>query len=293
LKSKTYLFLFILLIGIGAGVVFAHQTADVPEKETDSVQNTPPIQQETINTLILGTDAEGLRTDVMILSSFDRERHTLKLLSIPRDTRVRLGKSYKKINAAHAITGENGKMKGPVGSAQAVTDLTGVPVHYYVEFSFDAFEKTIDALGGVDFDVPCNMSYRDPEQNLNIHLKKGYQHLDGESAQQLLRFRKYREGDIKRIQVQQDFLHALAQQKLTPSLIGKLPKLYQQLKAEIKTNLTLSDIIKYLPDVKELSAQQIETYQLPGNYNDTDYDASYWICDKSKMKALLETEFGY
>ena len=134
------------------------------------------------------------------------------MLSIPRDTRMYIGSKYQKINAAYAMRTKEGKIKGPNGTIDAVTRLTGIPINYYVEFSFDAFRETIDALDGVDFYVPQRMVYRDPEQGLYINLSKGQQLLDGDKAEQLVRFRQYPEGDIKRVQVQQDFIRAVAAQ---------------------------------------------------------------------------------
>lgn len=253
-----------------------------------------PVDKATgkINVLVLGVDKDGLRTDTIIIASYDLDENKVKMLSIPRDTRMYVGSKYQKINAAHAIS-QSGKIKGPQGSIEAVTRLTSIPINYYVEFSCNAFRNTIDALGGVDFDVPRDMDYEDPAQDLYIHLKQGYQHLDGEKAEQLVRFRRYPEGDIARVRMQQQFISAVAEQKLNAGIITKLPEIYNVLKEDIKTNFTVMDITKYINNLKELSSENIQMFQLPGQFGGAEYKVSYWVPNMDEIKTLVETEFGY
>ncbi|MDY3929773.1 MAG: LCP family protein [Clostridia bacterium] len=255
---------------------------------------TEPVDEVTgkINVLILGVDNEGLRTDTIMVASYDTDDHKMNILSIPRDTRMYVGTKYQKINAAHAIT-KNGKIAGPQGSIEAVTRLTGIPINYYVEFSFSAFRETIDALGGVYYNVPQNMNYEDPVQDLYIHLTSGYQLLDGDKAEQLVRFRQYPQGDIKRVEVQQDFIKALAEQKMNASIVTKLPDLYKTVSKNVKTNFSVSDITKYAPTLLDLRMEDIVTYSLPGEYSGSEYSASYWLADMNELKNLIETTFGY
>ena len=246
-----------------------------------------------VNVLILGVDKEGLRTDTIIVASFDTDDSTVNMLSIPRDTRIYAGSKYQKINAAHALTGANGKIKGPQGSIEAVSRLTGIPINYYVEFSFDAFKETIDALGGIYFDVPQNMKYSDPTQGLYINLQKGYQFLDGDKAEQLVRFRSYPEGDIKRVRVQQSFIQEVANQKLNVGIVSKIPDLFKTLSKNIDTNFTLRDVTKYATALLKLDTGSINMYQLPGEYSQGQYTASYWLANMDEISALVEGTFGY
>lgn len=282
----TMVLLFVAALGFGG--FFA------PAEEEPEDSYTVPVDKATgkINVLVLGVDKDGLRTDTMIVANYDLDTNTVKLLSIPRDTRMYIGNKYQKINAAHALS-QNGKIKGVQGSIEAVTRLTAIPINYYVEFSFNAFRNTIDALGGIDFDVPQNMNYEDPVQDLYIHLKKGYQHLDGDKAEQLVRFRRYPMGDLGRVEMQQAFIKALAEQKLNMGIVDKLPDLYNVLKEDITTNFTLLDMTKYANNLKELSTENITMFQLPGNFSGGEYAASYWIADMDQVKTLIETEFGY
>ena len=295
-KSRKKLLIFtvsiitvmaVFFVALGFGGFFNPST----EIDEDYVM---PVDKATgkINVLVLGVDKDGLRTDTIIVASYDLDDNTVKLLSIPRDTRMYIGNRYQKINAAHAIS-QSGKIKGPQGSIEAVSRLTGIPINYYVEFSFDAFKNTIDALGGVDFDVPQDMNYEDPVQDLYIHLKKGYQHLDGDKAEQFVRFRKYPMGDIARVEAQQAFIKALAEQKLNLSILENVPELFGVISNDINTNFTLIDVMKYVNNLKELSADNITMYPLPGNFGGGEYTTSYWIADMDAVKTLIETEFGY
>ncbi|MCH5185520.1 MAG: LCP family protein [Oscillospiraceae bacterium] len=288
---------FFVAMGFGFSSYMGHSLSpspavtDEPEITDDSLV---PVDKATgkINILLLGVDVEGLRTDTIIVLSYDLDEGKVNMLSVPRDTRMYVGKKYQKINASHAIT-QSGNIKGPQGSIEAVTRLTGIPINYYVEFSFSAFRNTIDSLGGVYFDVPRDMNYEDPVQDLYIHLKKGYQLLDGDKSEQLVRFRRYAMGDIERVEMQQKFISALLEQKLRPETLKNLPALFEQWKNDIDTNLSIADMLKLIPNISDLSTENIKMYSVPGHYNDTDYGASYWIANMKELAALVETEFEY
>ncbi len=272
---------------------------------------TAPIADGKINVLLMGVDQEGLRTDAIMLASYNTETKQVTMLSIPRDTRMYIGSRYQKINAAHAITGGSGKIAGPQGTIEAVGRLTGVPINYYVEFSFDAIADVMDQLGPVTFDVPdvcgngSGMVYDDPAQDLHINIPAGEQQLDGEQIVHLLRFRKgnydnktksrpqYVNGDIGRIEMQQNFLKALVDQKLDATLILKLPAIFKEISSGIKTNFTVGDVIKYAQYLTDFKSTGINTISLPGHGSGDEYDASYWICDLDATRDIIENDFGY
>lgn len=253
-----------------------------------------PVDKATgkVNVLLLGVDADGLRTDTIILATYDLDENEINMLSIPRDTRMYIGNKFQKINSAHAMT-KNGKIVGAEGTIEAVTRLTGIPINYYIEFSCEAFRNTIDALGGVDFDVPQRMKYSDPAQDLYIDLEAGYQHLDGDKAEQFVRFRHYPRGDIARVEAQQAFMKALAEQKLNLGILANAADLYKVVQNDIKTNFTLKTAMQYVPNLKELSAENIHAYQLPGDFSGGEYSASYWIADIDQIRELVQTVFEY
>lgn len=275
-----------LIIVCASFAATRRMTAGQPEQTVQPAQETQaPKQTGKMNILILGVDKDQTRADTIMAVSCNLDENYIRILSVPRDTRVYFGGDHHKINAAYG--------RGVQQIKETVTALTGIPFDRYMVFTTDAFRDVIDALGGVWFDVPRDMNYRDPKQNLTISLKKGYQLLDGDKAEQLVRFRRYPEGDIARIHMQQKFFAALAEQKLNKSIITNLPRLYGALSKNITTDISISDIMKYLPNMSDLSAENVSIHDLPGNYNDTDYGASYWICDKMKTKELVRAEFGY
>ncbi len=258
-----------------------------------------------INLLLLGVDNEGLRTDAMMVASYDFDNGHVNLLSVPRDTKVYVTNRsvYRKINEVHAMHGEDGEILGPEGSAEVVTQVTGIPINYYLEFSFTAIDNFMNILGPVKYDVPDvegngkGMNYDDPVQDLHIHLKPGMQELTGNQVQQFLRYRKSNSGtqdgsDLSRIARQQDFVKAVIDQKVNVGLLTKIPEIFRQMKKELKTNLSIGDVAKYVRYLKDLRSENVSTFQLPG---EDKYIGGGWyhVLDEEAAKTLIEQEFGY
>ncbi len=263
---------------------------DVEEiEEEDYLED---IANERINVLVLGMDKPGLRSDTIMLISYDMEAQEVNLMSIPRDTVMYVGSSYQKINAAYSTRNSKGEMIGVHGVIEAVTRLTGIPIHYYVEFDFDAFRETIDILGGVEFDVPQRMKYSDPYQDMYIDLQSGLQILDGDKAEQLVCFRSYPRGDIQRIETQQAFLKAIIEQKLNADVIDKIPEMFDELADDIKTNFTPMEVAKYGMSLMSLPPENINMYTLPGRFSEYgEYDFSCWVADTDEIRELAEYAF--
>ena len=290
-KKKVAIFtVSLLVIALTSVFMLSFGGENIEEEEVEVVE----VEKETgkINFLLAGVDKEASLTDTIMIASFDLDSAAVDILSIPRDTRMYVGGRYQKINAAYAIR-KDGKKKGVNGTIEAVSRLTKIPINYYVEFNLKAFREAIDAVDGVYFDVPQNMNYDDPEQGLSIHLKKGYQLLDGNKAEQLVRFRNYPMGDIDRTKVQQNFIKALAEQKLNVSIIENIPDIYKTISENIKTNLELTDIARYMVNLSDLTAENVKVHELPGVANSTDYGASYWIVNMEELSSLVELVFGY
>lgn len=264
-----------------------------------------------INVLLMGVDIEGYHTDAMMLVSFDTTTKDVKMLSIPRDTRMYIGSRYQKINAAYAIGGMTGNLAGPEGTIEAVTRLTGVPINYYIAFTFEAIEHLIDELGPIEFTIPdlygdgVGMNYTDPGQDLYIRLPPGDYELNGEQVVWLLRYRKnndpdtlkvtdsYLDGDRGRVEMQQQFLQAVVDQKLNAGLIAKIPAIFKVLSNEIDTNFTVSDVISYAGYLSGFTSDKIDAFSLPGESNDEDYGSSYWIADMAAVQQMVREKFGY
>ena len=199
-KFRGYLnvLLLIILAFVSAGLgIWLGQLFGKPVDENISVSAVhaldPVVPSSKYNVLLMGTDASGNLTDVMMIYQIDPQNKMVNVLSIPRDTRIYYNKRVDKINAPHSYgqqkTDAGGAKRGDEYAIRAVKALTGIPIHHYVCINFAAFRQIIDAIDGFDFDVPQDMDYDDDWQDLHIHLKKGFQHLDGDKAEQLVRFR--------------------------------------------------------------------------------------------------------
>lgn len=250
------------------------------------VKNPPP-ETQNLRYLPQVNSFDGL-ADVMLLVKFDPETKKMVMLSIPRDTRTQIeGYGVRKINAAN-LEG------GPALTAKSVSNLlNGVGIDRYVRINVLGVAKLIDALGGVTVYVPKDMKYKDDSQHLYINLKAGKQHLNGEQALQLLRFRHDELGDIGRIQRQQMVLRALMEQTLNPVTVAKLPKILEVVKEYIDTNLTVEELLALVGFGVQTNRSNMQMLMLPGRFSEkTEYDASYWLPNRRSIAKLMAQHFG-
>jgi len=234
---------------------------------------------ERVNVLLLGTDANRFdgNTDLMMVVSLDPARKTIHLLSIPRDTRVRIpGHGLEKINAASFLG-------GPELAVRTVEELLDTSIDYWVITTFKGAARIIDRLGGVTVTIPRRMDYDDPYQNLHIHLKPGRQHLNGEKAIQFARFRSYPMGDVTRTQQQQYLLREMFSQLLSSVTPGRIPALVPELIRYVRTNATLDDALRLASLFRDREGWRFETMTLPGNFWDEN-GVSYWRVDPVKAR---------
>jgi LCP family protein required for cell wall assembly len=250
------------------------------------VQNQPSDTKE-LKYLPQINSFDGL-SDVMLLIKFDPETKKIVMLSIPRDTRAEIeGFGAKKINAAN-VDG------GPALTAKTVSNLLGrVGIDRYVRINVLGVAKLIDVLGGVTVYVPKDMKYQDDSQHLYINLKEGKQHLKGQQALQLLRFRHDELGDIGRIQRQQMVLRSLIEQTLNPSTLTQLPQILNVVKDNIDTNLTVEELVALVGFGSRTNRSNMQMLMLPGRFSGkSEYDASYWIPQKRAINKLMVQNFG-
>ncbi len=251
--------------------------------------------------LILGVDshdsssnAEPARTDTMILAGMDFDHNQLSMLSIPRDTRVLKSNGYyDKINHAHAYGGV------PL-TLEAVNKFLDLDLEHYVKLDYKAVEEIVDAIGGVDIYVPFDMIYEDTTagKEFFVDLKEGQQTLNGNQAIQFLRWRKnndgsgYPEGDVGRINAQQDFMKELIKQSLSPKNILKVNKFISIYNKYLDTNIPLNTVLKGAWTAKDLDFSTIKVDTLAG---EADYinNISYYIYDEFAIDAQLNELFPY
>jgi LCP family protein required for cell wall assembly len=232
-----------------------------------------------VNVLLVGTDNRGTeraRADTIALVNVNFQNRAVQILSIPRDTRVKIpGRGLEKINHAHAYGGIDLLQK-------TVEGLLGSPVDYYVETDFKGFTKIIDQLGGVSLDVEKRMYY--PEEDIN--LKPGLQTLNGDKALAYVRYRSDGLGDIGRIKRQQKFFQAAFEQHLTLNTLAKAPQIIGQLNDYVKTDLPFSAMLRIANTLKDTDSDNLQTHLLPGR-SQTINGLSYWIADADATQKLL------
>ena len=196
--------------------------------------------------LILGRDTGGGgNTDTMLLASYDVTNQKAAVMSIPRDTMVNVPWDVKKINSVYNWYG--GGEKGIKAVYKEIAQLVGFEPDYEVVVEWDAVGRIVDAIGGVYFDVPYDMNYHDPDQDLTIEQPKGYRLLTGEDAMQVIRWRQndngFKVGDDGRIKIQQDFLKAVIDQLVTPANLLNVSKIAEVFEESVETDLTFQNIL--------------------------------------------------
>ena len=220
--------------------------------------------------LLAGRDHESNSTDTIIVGKFDTVNHTLDAVNIPRDTLINIGwsNSPKKINSAYPGY-LNGGEDGVKGLLKHLREFVGFDVDCYAIVNLEVVENVIDAIGGVDFDVPINMDYDDPDQDFHVHLKAGQQHLDGAGALGVFRFRTsnngggYPEGDLQRIGVQQDLIKTIALDMLSLGNIPNLTKIIDLLIKNVETDLTASNIAFFARQFLKCSGNSVNFHTAP------------------------------
>ena len=247
--------LVILLMILAAGFIYLNNFIRPPQKRTDSV-TAPAItadatdasdgQQEirireegrkenVFTMLVLGLDVSERRSDTIIAATFDVENQSVAVLNIPRDTVSSYnGGKIHKINSAY----------GSGGSARTIAEveqLLGYPIDRSVVITCDGFKALIDAIGGVDFEVPKDM-YKVTD-DMVIDLKEGQQHLDGEHALMYMRYRGYANADLSRIKAQQSFYKAVLRQLAQPATVFRLPAIASAVEKHVQTDISFGEML--------------------------------------------------
>ena len=295
------LVLIILVVGIvhktkqnGGGMQGLLSTLVGHDEET--LKNLNPIQ-----VLLMGvsTDNGGKLTDTIIVATYNPKSQSASLLSIPRDTFVgknpQTGTGSDKINSLY--------QKGPEYTLEKVNELTGLDIEYYMVIENQALIELVDVIGGVEFYVPIDMNYDDTSQDLHIHLEEGLQTLDGDKAEQLLRFRKnndlttypkeYGGDEYGRMRTQREFMIETAKQTIKAKNILKIKDIIDIVYEYVETNLSIATIKDYVPYAVNIDISSIQSVVLPGgSYGPPSYPLWFFIADKKETAALIEELYG-
>ncbi len=192
---------------------------------------------------IAATDEDETRTDSMMVLVFDTQNHTANIINIPRDSLVDTDRrgAGKKLNASYS--------GGIEQQLDEISGVIGFRPDKYIVANFDGIADIVDAIGGIDYEVPFDMSYHDASQDLSIEFEKGWQHMDGEAVVEFLRWRHnddgtgYDDGDIGRVEKLQTFLITLGKEVLTPSNLVNIPAIATAVSDNVQTDLTTSQVL--------------------------------------------------
>ena len=224
------------------------------------------------------------RADTIVVMSFHPSDGQVNFIDIPRGTWVQLpdSEAYDRISSVYAHGGAPAMVR-------TVRDLTGIAIHQYVVADMNTFASLLDELGGIDLYVECPMDYDDPASNTAIHLKQGYQHLDGQAAMGYLRYRNTDLGDLGRNERQQKFLRLLYDRVLQLDVVPKLPRIAEILKKQVHTSAAVFDSAHLARVLGSLSSQQPRTVMLPGEA--VEDDDTIWQPDAAGIVKMRQELF--
>ena len=308
-KKWKKVILIILLILIIAGGVLAYRVHQNGGGLTGILATAVGHNEETLKELdefrclILGisTDEEGaLLTDTIMVASYNPNTQKATLLSIPRDTYT--GKNPSKATAYQKINSIYSRNKDPNEVLDAVNDITNLGLQYYAIVKTEGFIKLVDAIGGVTFNVPIDMDYDDTSQDLHIHLKAGEQVLDGDKAEQLVRFRhnndgtsypeEYGDNDLGRMRTQREFIMTVIKQTARVENIFKIGEILDVAEENVITNIDFNAIKDYIPYAVEFNTENLLTATLPGvSTNKNDAGTWVYIHDEEETATLIQELF--
>ncbi len=244
-------------------------------------------KDQRINVLVLGLEHE--RSDTIMIASYDVKNKTADVISIPRDTYIDrdgfVNSGNNKINSVYTV-------KGIEGLSEIILNITGLKIDKYVTIDYDGVRAAVDAVGGVEVDVPFHMRYTDPYSDppLDIDIAPGIQTIKGDRAMEFLRFRKtnysgysgYADGDLGRIEAQQGFVKAAIKKALT----FRLPIVVKEVYPYVKTDFSLAEATSLAMGSIGLSAENISFHTIPGT-TQTKNNLSFYILDRQATKDLI------
>lgn len=234
-----------------------------------------------------------------MVCSYNPKTQRASMLSIPRDTFVGKNKAKasgnNKINALYTV-------KGVEATVEAVEEITGMSIDYYAVINNQVVIDLVNIIGGVEFDVPINMNYDDKTQNLHIHLNKGKQVLNGDQAEQLLRFRhnnngssystEYGDNDFGRMKTQRAFMIEVIKQTLKITNITHIKTIMTTIFENLETDIQLNDLFPYVPHAVNFDTENIVSDQVPGasvTYN----NLWFFEYDEEETKKIVDEMYDY
>ncbi len=274
----------VFLLAAGTGAFFGgffHSDDD----NREAPQQGMLVAADKATVMIMGVDQrkdDVGRSDTLMIATIDPKNNQAALLSVPRDTRVKIpGFGWDKINAAYAYGGY--KL-----TRRTVEQLLDVPINHYIIINIQGFQKIIDAIGGVDINVEKRMVYNDPyddDGGLHINIYPGLQHMNGKEAIAYVRYRDT-QGDIGRIYRQQKFMRAVMEKVLSPAIIPRIPSIVSEVMDSVKTDMSLRELLAFFGSLREAQKNGLRTDMVPGTPMYID-GISYWIPNITKLRSAI------
>lgn len=292
---SAILIVFLIFAGIflkrwnDNGWTFGGFVATILGHDANTLANLPKM-----NILVVG-QSQNL-TDTLLVCQYDPKVQQVSMLSIPRDTFVGRNKNkaggMDKINSIYQID--------PDKLVKKINEITGLDIKYYVKVDTKGLRELVDSVGGIYFDVPIDMDYDDPSQDLHIHLKKGYQLLDGDKAEQVVRFRhnnngssypvEYGDQDLGRMKTQRAFITEVIKQVVKPENITKVDDYIKIASNHVETNFSLWSLKDYAPYAIDFKSENIKSATLPGTPEKCN-GLWFYVANKKKTDELVAEMF--
>jgi len=297
--KKSRIFILILIILAILGGLFAKRVHDLDGNWIAALlgHNKHTLENlEKLYILAMG-ESQGM-SDTIIVCSYDPKTQEASMLSIPRDTFIGDSRysvsAYDKINSVYSN-------KGVEKTIEEVNELTGLDIKNYVLIDTKALVELVDAIGGVEFNVPMDMKYDDYSQELHVNLKEGWQTLNGDQVEQLVRFRHNADGstysneygmeDFGRMRTQREVIMAIAKQTIQLKNVKEIGKILDITEKYVQTNMNFDSLKDYIPYAIDMNTDSIRAEQLPG-YSDYLNGISFFLHDEKETKTMVDELFN-
>ena len=292
-RILIFLFILLLLAGSAAAYVFyqtmkaANESYSELERGDKSGKREAAVEfgEDPVSLLLLGVEdyasgGKGGRADTIMVATFNPKLKTMKLLSIPRDTKVYIPYKDKKDKINHSYN------KGVDATIETVEDFLDIPIDYYATVNFEGFKSIIDEIGGVEVNVPFDFwEYSDTSPRRKIEFKEGPAKLDGEEALAYARMRKQdKNGDFGRNDRQKEIVMSAIDSLISPKNILKIDDIAEHVGDNVQTNIKMSQGLSFVTSFTSFSSESIETLKLEGsNSNSSVY---YYLPDEESVESI-------
>jgi LCP family protein required for cell wall assembly len=296
-KKIVRYFFFLLIVAGGLGSYIAYQALQAAQNSYSELERgeksmlrdeVVQLSKHPVSLLLIGvedysTKGKNGRADSIIVATFNPELKTMKMLSIPRDTRVYIPSKDKKDKINHSYN------DGKEATIETVEEFLDIPIDYYATVNFEGFKAIIDEIGGVEVDVPFDFwEYTDTYPRKKIYFKEGKQSLNGEEALAYARMRKRDpRGDFGRNDRQKEIIKAAFDSLMKPSNILKIDDIADHVGDNVETNVKVKEGIAFTVKYKDFGSNKIDTLTLEGS---DDYNGTYYFVPNKDSVEKIQKE---